>query len=123
MPTFGPNDAVEFATHGSTFRSFVSSDRGSAQLCAWQLNVPPGTTGVAHRPSREEILLVLDGSLRVSIDDDVCDAGPGSVVLVPASSRFRVDSGRSGAKAWVTTTVGLQATTDEGVVMAPSWAQ
>jgi quercetin dioxygenase-like cupin family protein len=54
--------------HGSTFSSFVAPSRGSAQLCAWQLNVPAGLRGVAHRPTREEVLLLLDGELTVTLD-------------------------------------------------------
>ena len=68
MPVVRPADAALFETHGSRFLSFVSPSKGSSQLCAWQLTVPANVRGVTHRPSREEVLLVLAGELQVTLD-------------------------------------------------------
>jgi len=123
MPVIHPADAVPFETHGSRFLSYVSPSRGSNQLCAWQLEVPAGLQGVAHRPSREEVLLVLSGELRVTLDGLATALQPGDVVLVPAGSDLRVDAGPDGATAWVTTTPGLEAIIADGTKIAPPWAQ
>lgn len=123
MPTYSPTDSTDYTTHGSTFAAYINSDRGGTDLCAWRLTVPPGLRGVAHRPSREEVLLVLDGQLHITIDGDTSDLGPGCVAHVPAGSHFRVDAGTDGGTAWVTTTPGLTATADDGTVMSPPWAQ
>lgn len=123
MPVIHPVDAVPFETHGSRFLSYVSPSRGSNQLCAWQLTVPAGLQGVAHRPTREEVLLVLAGELQVTLDGLATALQPGDVVLVPAGSELRVDAGPDGATAWVTTTPGLEAVTADGTKIAPPWAQ
>ena len=123
MPIHPPTDAAEFTTHGSTFAAFVNPSRGSTQLCAWHLTVPPNLTGAAHRPSREEVLLVLDGRLRVTVDDDSQLLEPGSVVHVPAGSLLQVDTDDRGGTAWVTTTPGLTATLSDGTTITPPWAQ
>jgi quercetin dioxygenase-like cupin family protein len=122
MPIFSHADSANYTTAGSTFAAYINSARGSSQLCAWRLTVPPGTPGVAHRPSHEEVLLVLEGTLHVTIDDDSNQLGTGSVVHVPADSLFRVGSA-DGGSAWVTTTSGLTATTEDGAVITPPWAQ
>jgi len=123
MPVIRPVDAVPFETHGSRFLSYVSPSRGSSQLCAWQLTVPADLQGVAHRPTREEVLLVLAGELHVTLDGLATALQPGDVVLVPAGSDLRVDAGPEGATAWVTTTPGLEAVTADGTKIAPPWAQ
>ncbi len=123
MPVVRSTDAITFGTHGSTFSSFVSPSRGSQQLCAWRLTVPADLRGVAHRPSREEVLLVLDGELRVTLDGTTSALHPGDVVLVPADAELRVDGGPLGASAWVSTTPGLEAVTADGTRLAPPWAQ
>jgi mannose-6-phosphate isomerase-like protein (cupin superfamily) len=117
-----PTDAVEHNAHGSTFSSFVAPSRGSAQLCAWRLTVPADVKGVAHRPTREEVLLILDGAIRVTLDEEVSDLSPGDVVHVPAGSELCVDTGPAGASAWVTTTGGLEAVMPDGSTFAPPWA-
>ena len=122
MPVVRPTDAVPFEVHGSRFLSYVSPSRGSSQLCAWQLSVPAGLQGVAHRPSREEVLLVLDGELRTTLDGAVSALRRGDALLVPADSELRVDAGPEGATAWVTTTPGLEAVTADGDRITPPWA-
>lgn len=122
MPVIRSADATVHQVHGSTFSSFVAPSRGSAQLCAWQLNVPPGLRGVAHRPTREEVLLLLEGELTVTVDGIATVLAAGDVVLVPANSELRVDSGTAGAAAWVTTTPGLEAVMPDGSRFAPPWA-
>ena len=42
MPVIRSADVAVHQVHGSTFSSFVAPSRGSAQLCAWQLEVPAG---------------------------------------------------------------------------------
>lgn len=114
---------MPYETHGSRFRSYVAPSRGSEQLCAWQLTVPADLQGVAHRPSREEVLLVLTGELRITLDGTTTVLHSGDVALVPAGSELRVDAGPDGATAWVTTTPGLQAVTADGTRISPPWAR
>ncbi|MFZ2527490.1 MAG: cupin domain-containing protein [Rhodococcus sp. (in: high G+C Gram-positive bacteria)] len=122
MTILGSADAIEFDAHGSTFDSYVAS-RNSAQLCAWKLTVAPASHGVAHRPSRDEILLVLDGTLHITIDGTPSSVEPGNVVLVRAGAEVIVDGGPQGAHVWVTTTPGLTATLADGTRLTPPWAQ
>ena len=122
MPVLRPADAVPFETHGSRFLSYVGPSRGSRRLCAWQLTVPGGLRGVAHRPSREGVLLVLDGELQVTLDGTCSALHAGDVALVPAGIELRVDAGPDGASAWVTTTPGLEAVTADGTRIRPPWA-
>jgi quercetin dioxygenase-like cupin family protein len=123
MSVFNHGDSTDYTTHGSTFAAYVNSARGSSQLCAWRLTVPPDTSGVAHRPSREEVLLVLDGTLHITLDGESSQLNAGSGAYVPAGSLLRIDSGADGGSAWVTTTPGLTATTQDGAVITPPWAQ
>jgi len=122
VPVVRFTDAVLHEVHGSTFGSYVAPSRGSTSLCAWRLIVPPNLHGVAHRPTREEVLLVLDGELRITLDGADSTLRPGDVALVPAGSELRVDSGPSGATAWVTTTPGLEAVMADGTTLTPPWA-
>ncbi len=122
MPIIRATEAVDHQAHGSTFSSFVSPSRGSTQLCAWRLTVPAALHGVAHRPTHEEVLLLLDGDLLITLDGTPTNLQPGDVAVVPAGSELRLDSGGSGASAWVTTTPGLEAVMDDGTRLAPPWA-
>ena len=123
MPVIRPADAIPFETHGSRFASYVSPSTGSTQLCAWQLTIPANLRGAAHRPNREEVLLVLEGELHVTLDGAASVLHRGDVAHVPAGSELRVDAGPEGATAWVSTTGGLQAVLADGTAITPPWAQ
>lgn len=123
MPFYREAEASPLETHGSRFLSYVAPARGSTQLCAWRLDVPAGLQGVAHRPTREEVLLVLDGELQVTLDGLRSELHPGDVALVPADSELCVSAGPAGATAWVTTTPGLQAVMADGSRISPPWAR
>jgi mannose-6-phosphate isomerase-like protein (cupin superfamily) len=124
-------DTVVHDLHGSRFTSYAAPARGSRELCAWRLEVPAGSTGASHTVSREEILFVLTGSLRVALSDGPIGAdtvshpaGPGDAVLIPAGASLRVDNpGSEPATAWVTTSVGLEAVLADGSRIAPPWVR
>src|SRR5882724_2453324 len=89
MPVIHAADAVVHELHGSVFTSFAAPARGSAELCAWRLEVPAGSAGVAHTVSREEILLVLSGALQVTVTNAEPAGTPEGrpAVADPAGSR------------------------------------
>jgi quercetin dioxygenase-like cupin family protein len=122
MPIYSAADAEPFEAHGSRFDSFVRTARGACALCAWRLEVAPGSRGVAHRPSHEEVILVLRGEIEITLDRDTTTVSTGDVVHVTAGSELSVSGGPDGATAWVTTTAGLTATLGTET-MAPPWAQ
>ena len=128
MPVIHAADAVAHDMHGSRFTSYAAPARGSAELCAWRLDVPPGRAGTAHTVSREEILLVLGGTLVVTLGDGLDAAGAacraGDAVVVPPGSSVRVDNpGDEPASAWVTTSVGLEAVLPDGSRLSPPWVR
>jgi len=124
MPIVRDRDAVRHRLHGSTFHSYAAPATGSRELCAWRLEVPPGTVGAPHRVSREEVFLILGGRLTVTLDGVTGDLNPGDVLLVPAGAELRADNLSGGVvTAWVTTSVGLQATMTDGSAVSPPWVR
>ncbi|WIM94910.1 cupin domain-containing protein [Actinoplanes oblitus] len=116
------NEAVVHRLHGSVFNSYVAPSTGSAELCAWRLEIAGGTAGVRHRIDREEVFLVLAGRVRVFLDGVVEELTAGDVLLVPAGAEFGIDNpGADGAEVWVTTSVGLKATLPDGSTISPPW--
>ena len=124
MPVLTSDSCTTYEAHGSRFASYASPAAGtSQQIAAWRCEFSAGSIGVPHRPSRDEVLLVLTGSISVRLDGEGSEVHPGGVVCVPAGAVFQVDAGPEGATAWVTTTPGLEATLPDGTTMSPPWAQ
>jgi len=121
MPVFREGSATLFEMHGSQFHAYANPTRGSQELSAWRLNVPPNQAGAAHRVSKEEVFLVLSGMMTVTIDGEPVDVSAGDVVLVHAGSELRIDSGLTGCRAWVTTSSGIEVVTVDGARIIPPW--
>lgn len=122
MPVIRATEATVHEMHGSRFTSYVAPAHGSSELCAWRLEVPPGSRGVRHQVSHEEVLLMTGGTLRVAIDGQTAEAGAGDAVLVPAGASVRIDNPGSGpAAAVVATSVGLTAVLGDGTRVTPPW--
>jgi len=123
MPFIRSADAVVHETHGSRFVSYATPAAGSRQLSAWRLEVPAGTAGVPHTVNGEEVLYLLAGDLRFTVDGEVAELTAGDTVVVPAGSRLCVDNvGGATAMVWTATPTGLTATLADGTVISPPWA-
>ncbi|RZS33896.1 quercetin dioxygenase-like cupin family protein [Herbihabitans rhizosphaerae] len=122
MSVVHAGDAEVHEMHGATFTSYVAPRTGSGELCAWRLDIKPDTTGVAHSVTREEVLYLLDGELRVTVEGVTHTVIKGDAVLVPAGATLRVDNlGPTTATAWVSTSVGLEGVLADGTRITPPW--
>ena len=122
MPVIHAADAVVHELHGTTFRSYAAPSRGSEQLCTWRVEIPAGSTGVPHTVTREQVLCLVAGSARVTLGDETRDVAAGDVIVVTVGPKFCLETtAESGATAWVTTSVGLQAELPDGSTITPPW--
>lgn len=122
MPFIAASEAVVHQVHGVRFVSYVSSAVGSEELCAWRGEVPAGSGGQAHTISREEVFLVLSGSLELTIDGNSRLLGVGDAAVAPAGSTLNVaNPTEEPAGMWVTTSAGLTATLSDGSRISPPW--
>ena len=116
-------DAPRFQLHGVEFTGLAAPSRGSAGLCTWRLTVDPGIGGDApHTLDRDEVFLVLSGSVQVTPDGDKLEAG--DAVVVPAGEPIALTNLGSGtAELYVTITAGFTGTMADGTTIQPPWAQ
>ena len=124
MPVIHAAETVVHQLHGTSFTSYARPSDGSKELCAWRIEIPGRTDGVPHHVSREEVLYILTGTVRATIDDQSDEVAAGDVILVPAGSRFGVDNlTDEPVTAWVTTSVGFVGILPDGSRIAPPWTR
>jgi len=123
MPLVTISDADVFETHGTRFSSYVRPSRGSSELCAWRVDVPPGLRGAPHRPSREEVICCIEGELAITLDGTQHSLHTGDVAYVRAGTEVRLDAGPDGGAAWTTSLAGLEAIMGGGSRLRPPWTR
>lgn len=112
-----------FDLPGVQFTPLVAPSLGSSEICAWLLTVEPGLdSGESHTLDRDEVFLILEGSIRLSEAGEVASAG--DAVVVPAGEPIRLSNPDSvPARVHVAIGAGFAATMADGTpVGTPPWA-
>lgn len=123
MPVVRAAEPVVHELHGTRFVSYATPATGSKELAAWRAEIPAGTKAPVHTVTREEILHLLTGALRLTIDGAVHTLTAGDTAIVNPGATLGVENPADApATMWVTTSVGLEAQLADGTRIAPPWA-
>ncbi len=116
-------EAPRFQLHGIEFTGLAAPSRGSAGLCTWKLTVDPGVGGgEPHTLDRDEVFMVLKGTVQLEPDGD--KLGPGDAVVVPAGEPIALTNlGEETAELYVAIAAGFTGTMADGTTIQPPWAQ
>ena len=98
---------------------------GSKDMAVIRQIAPAGVDGPAHSHDRDEVMIMLEGSLSVEAGDTVASLSPGDAVLVPAGTTHQLKNAGSGDAQWLTVSrAGIRFFVPGGdEVPAPEWAQ
>jgi quercetin dioxygenase-like cupin family protein len=107
---------------GATFETLASPSLGSAETSVWRVRLEPGTPGLPHRLTREEIFVVLAGSATASLDGAPHPLSEGSTLVLPAGVELSLATGAEPLDAVVCLPVGGQGVVGEGEPFTPPWA-
>jgi quercetin dioxygenase-like cupin family protein len=122
MPVIAAADAPVFDAGGATIVGLASPSRGSVETSAWRVRLEPAQPSPPHALSREEILVVLEGSLTARYGDREETADAGGALIIPPGQQVTLLAAGDAAEAVCILPTGGQAITDAGV-FTPPWAQ
>jgi mannose-6-phosphate isomerase-like protein (cupin superfamily) len=116
-------EAPRFQLPGVEFTGLAAPSRGSAGLCTWRLTVDAGLGGKEpHTIDRDEVFMVLSGTVQVTPDGE--KLGPGDAIVVPAGEPIQLSNlGDNPAELYVAITAGFTGTMHDGTAITPPWAQ
>jgi quercetin dioxygenase-like cupin family protein len=122
MPVVTPSEAPTFDAGAATITVLASPSRGSTDTAAWRIQFAPGQPSPSHSLSREEIFVVVEGTLTARFADREETADAGGALIVPAGEEFTFMARGGPADAVCIMAVGGQATAD-GATFTPPWAE
>lgn len=106
------------------FRSLATPTRGSRETSVWRVLLSPGPEGTPHRVTREEVFVVLRGSVRFASGDYVRVAGIGDAIVAPAGVDFSIAAdGDREAELICCLPVGGRAQIGAEPPFTPPWAE
>jgi quercetin dioxygenase-like cupin family protein len=125
MPVIRAVEAPLFEVPGFHFTGYTSPNRGATEICAWRAQAEPGAQSEAHWLDHEEIFLLFDGALTVSVAGEEIEIEAGDALSVPARSLLQVSNrGTQSANFIACLPAGTQTTSASGhVIGTPPWAR
>ena len=124
MPVVSAASAPTFAIPGVIFTGLAAPSRGARENAVWRLVMEPGTPANVHRLTREEILVAISGSARVSIAGVEAELMAGDAVIVPAYTDFAMfNPGAEPFAAVAVLPVGGQGILPGKPAFTPPWAE
>jgi quercetin dioxygenase-like cupin family protein len=124
MPITDVSRAPRHEMAGTRFTPLAAPSSGSTEICVWRVELPPHADAVPHELTREEVLVVLSGTARASIDGRIADVAAGDAIIVPPDTPFSLTAvGGEPVVALAYLPVGGQARMPGGEPFTPPWAQ
>lgn len=124
MPIIHPSPIHTHEAGPSRFWQLAAPSIGSTEASVWRVEVPAGTESVLHELTREEIIVVLSGAARASLNGILEDVAAGGAVVVPPHTPFGLSaSGPDPLVALAYLPVGGQARIGDQEPFTPPWAQ
>jgi len=118
-------DAPTFMVDGFHFTGLTAPSRGAIELCTWRLEIEPNAKSDAHWLDHEEVFVLLDGSISVSVGGESIRLNAGDALSIPPQTLLQLTGGgESTAHAVVCIPAGTHATMADGQeIGTPPWAK
>jgi quercetin dioxygenase-like cupin family protein len=106
-------------------RAALTPTLGSSDIGLIRQIAPPGVAGPSHSHDRDEVLIMVEGALRVETGSETIDVRPGDAVLLPAHTDHQLTSTVTNDAHWfVVSRAWLRFFLPDGSeTPAPTWAQ
>lgn len=106
------------------FWQLAAPSTGSSEASVWRVEISSDADAVTHELTREEILVIIEGTARATIDGVVEEVTAGGAIVVPPHTPFSLTA--VGDKPLIPVAhlpVGGQAKVGSGEPFTPPWAQ
>ena len=123
MPVIPAPQVFTHELPNARFFSLATPSRGSRETSVWRVQLTPSTQTPPHSLTREEIFVVLSGTVRAVIDGSASDAHPGDAIVVPKDAEVVLSCVGQGAEVLCCLPVGGQARLQDGQLFTPPWAE
>lgn len=124
MPICPPRTSHTHDVGSTRFTAIAAPSTGAREASVWRVEIPAGTEALPHELTREELIVVLSGTARASVGDDIDEVGPGGAIVVPPDTPFSLTAvGPDPLVALAFLPVGGQARMPGGEPFTPPWTR
>lgn len=112
-----------FETPNAKMRTYASAALTGSEVAVWSVEMAAGASGPLHTVSNEQVIVVIDGRLSVTVDGVPRELGRGDSAIVPAGAERRIaNDGHAPAVSVVSSLPGPTATVPGKEAVPIPWA-
>jgi quercetin dioxygenase-like cupin family protein len=90
MPVFDNATIPTLQLPGLRHQTLASLDHEVRSMEVWMQTIEPGGATPVHRHACEEVIVVLSGSGRLTVDGETREFGPNSTIIVPPDAIHQI---------------------------------
>ena len=117
-------DLEASGTEGNFAGGLATPGRGAREVSLIRQRQAPGAANPSHRHDREEVMVVLSGTVKVTAEEEDIELSAGDALIVPANVLHRIETtGRSEAEWLLAAPAGVRFLFADGREASPAWAR
>lgn len=114
----------ESGTEGNFAGGLATSSRGAEEMSVIRQRQAPGASNPPHSHDREEVTVVLSGSVRITAEGEEAELSAGDALIVPAHTVHQVQTvGNAEAEWLLAAPSGVRFLFADGREASPPWAR
>jgi len=111
-------------TEGNFAGGVATPGRGATEVCVIRQKQTPGAANPPHSHDREEVMVVLSGTVRVTAEREDAELSAGDALIVPANVVHRIETTGDDEAEWLLAApAGIRFLFADGREASPAWAK
>jgi len=123
MSLIHTEEIPEFELMGNHMRGLATASRGAREVAVWRGLTDPGAGTPPHFHDREEVIVVLSGSGRATVDGEELPLAAGDVLIAPANVVHQLVAGGETLDAIAVMPLGTRTFLPDGEELIAPWAE
>lgn len=110
--------------NGNASAAVATASRGATEVSVIRQRQQPGGFNPPHTHNREEVLVLLDGTLDVTWNGETQTLRAGDAIVIPANTAHQLRNAGSGAAEWLLVApAGYRFYRESGEDATPAWSR
>ena len=111
-------------TEGNFAGGVATPGRGATQVSVVRQRQAPGAANPSHSHDREEVMVVLSGTVKVTAEKEAAELSAGDALIVPASVVHQIETiGEAEAEWLLAAPAGVRFLFADGREASPPWSK
>jgi quercetin dioxygenase-like cupin family protein len=111
-------------TEGNFAGGVATPSRGATEVSVVRQRQVPGAANPSHSHDREEVMVVLSGTVKVTAEKEDAELSAGDALIVPASVVHRIETiGEAEAEWLLAAPAGVRFLFADGREVSPPWSK